>query len=381
MSAKVDLGFRPQSYWDLSFPALAILSAIAGHHRRGLARRLLAFGLAPADVHPGYLTEELVAEQLTPSRRASFKAMSEAFTLGEFLPPLPEGTVEIARQIVRSGGEANVVSIRACRDEDGYIAYTVVDEHDTGFLFTAPWKREPLWLGELVHLLESLLPSDPEVLAALQDPDPDAERLEFELESEFYPHLPLAYGKAAPTYSAYLAAFPVEPPLKKVPTIRCAWCNTTVANHRPAILAHNRACTVQQRDWVAAQWNPPSWTPPAAPSPQPPASNPSIVREPVVPPRTPRTPGPGLGGRKVAAAFKLAERRLGTDFQVYGRGHCRRVALLGPYARVTHPVCKSWRRFSPHGSRSKRYVFPLVIVNEAARILKVDPSVLISSEY
>ncbi|HYD15857.1 MAG TPA: hypothetical protein VEA77_05605, partial [Hyphomicrobium sp.] len=166
LQPQTDLDFRPASYWDLSDPVTVVLSAIAGQHRRSLARSVLT-GLAAGELpDPGYLPEELFAERLDDHRRASFTAIRAALTFGEYLPALAEGSVEIARLAFTLKDEGNVLSIRAFRDVGRFIRYCVVDEHETQFTLNAPRSKRPLTLEELASLVESIRPTSSAIAAA-----------------------------------------------------------------------------------------------------------------------------------------------------------------------------------------------------------------------
>lgn len=89
----------------------------------------------------------------------------------------------------------------------------------------------------------------------------------------------------------------------------------------------------------------------------------------------------GLRMDAVRAAFVEAERRLGIDWKVKGRGHCRRASLHLSYARAVHGVAKSGDSLVPPRRMSSLVVYPVPIIEEAARILGVSPRVLTGTEY
>jgi len=83
-------------------------------------------------------------------------------------------------------------------------------------------------------------------------------------------------------------------------------------------------------------------------------------------------PGHGVG-------FAQAQRALGTDWQLYGRGHCERVTLKAHYSRHARlGAPESVAHFSPSGCLGWRYIYPAALVRRAASILKIDAKVLIS---
>jgi hypothetical protein len=105
------------------------------------------------------------------------------------------------------------------------------------------------------------------------------------------------------------------------------------------------------------------------------------------PPPAPRDRPPrgysihGLKLEHVRAAFLEAERRLGTGWRVKWRGHCRRATLRPSYTRAVRLVVRSGAIVTPAGCGSPRRLYPLPIIEEAARILRVTPWILIGKEY
>ena len=98
--------------------------------------------------------------------------------------------------------------------------------------------------------------------------------------------------------------------------------------------------------------------------------------------KLPRTPGHskhGLSFVAVAAAFAEAERALGKNWKLKGRGHCRRVSLAGCYSRRVRAAISSWEWvsccLSPVG------LVPLALVERAAQILNVAVEILVGQEY
>lgn len=89
----------------------------------------------------------------------------------------------------------------------------------------------------------------------------------------------------------------------------------------------------------------------------------------------------GLRMADVAAAFVQAERELGTDWRLSGRGHCERVVLDARYSRVVSPAIRSWVYISPQGAASRRILFPLKLVKRAAEILGTNLDVIMGREY
>ncbi|MBE0591577.1 MAG: tetratricopeptide repeat protein [Gemmatimonadales bacterium] len=89
----------------------------------------------------------------------------------------------------------------------------------------------------------------------------------------------------------------------------------------------------------------------------------------------------GLRFADVIAAFRQAERELGANWVLSGRGHCRRVTLDARYSRVLSPAIRSCAVVSPHSASSSRILFPRALVERAAEILHVDPQLIIGKEY
>jgi hypothetical protein len=89
----------------------------------------------------------------------------------------------------------------------------------------------------------------------------------------------------------------------------------------------------------------------------------------------------GLRLADVRAAFVEAERRLGTEWRLKGRGRCRRVTLGPSYARAILPTSRSRRLVSVRTAWGSVNMYPLPIVEEAARILGVTPWIFVGNEY
>ena len=83
----------------------------------------------------------------------------------------------------------------------------------------------------------------------------------------------------------------------------------------------------------------------------------------------------------VVAAFVQAERELGTEWKLAGRGHCERVVLDARYSRAVSPAIKSWVRISPSGACGSRILFPRMLVERAAEILGVSARVIVQRTY
>jgi hypothetical protein len=99
--------------------------------------------------------------------------------------------------------------------------------------------------------------------------------------------------------------------------------------------------------------------------------------QPLRPRRTPGFSRDGLAFDHVVRAFQRAEKLLGTEWRLKGRGHCPRVVLHGIYSRVVRHETRSWQRFTPGHDSAPRFVFPKAVVVRAARILHVPLGVLV----
>ena len=102
------------------------------------------------------------------------------------------------------------------------------------------------------------------------------------------------------------------------------------------------------------------------------------------PRKLPRTPGysnHGLSYVAVAEAFAEAERDLGCDWKLKGRGHCRRVTVDRRYSRYVRAAIRSWQSFTPSGAMSSRNLVPFALAERAAQILNVAVEILVGKEY
>jgi hypothetical protein len=126
---------------------------------------------------------------------------------------------------------------------------------------------------------------------------------------------------------------------------------------------------------------------PSGGTPPPPPPPPSLPADEEPPPRclrwrTNRPKGVSPDRIKydaVRRVFAQAERYLGSNWRLSGRGHCERVTLKAHYsrhARLGAPHSVAY--FSPSGCLGRVHVFPAELVRRAAWILKVDAKVLVS---
>lgn len=152
-SAKIDLDFRPHSYWDHADPASAILQNIKGQVRRDMARSVLE-GTAPESI--GALKPEIFEDEIDEGTRTFLGSCHPAMMGGEYLPGYGAGEVEIAR-IALESTTGDVISFRARRNRPGaLLRYSVVDEYETEYTTTRRTSRRPLSLRQLIELIDGV---------------------------------------------------------------------------------------------------------------------------------------------------------------------------------------------------------------------------------
>jgi hypothetical protein len=115
----IDLDYRPGDYFWATGLKIPLLSGIAGEARRQLVRELIE---ASRPVPDG-----LDAAVLDEETRQMWGRMHPSNMGGEYLPPLRNGEVEIAR-ISLASVTADQISVRA-RRLGKRIVYRVVDEY------------------------------------------------------------------------------------------------------------------------------------------------------------------------------------------------------------------------------------------------------------
>ncbi|MDF1800626.1 MAG: hypothetical protein P1V81_15725 [Planctomycetota bacterium] len=144
--ASIDLDQRPAAYFGTSEELLA---NIFGDERREAVRAQLAAGRGTDVPEPNF------ASELDEDLRQFAGQLNPTWMGGEYLPPLLEGEVEIARVRLDST-TADVISVRARPDVAG-IRYRVVDEYmeDHDFRLARETSDGPLSLAELVALIDS----------------------------------------------------------------------------------------------------------------------------------------------------------------------------------------------------------------------------------
>ncbi|MFO1303177.1 MAG: hypothetical protein U1F54_05560 [Burkholderiales bacterium] len=203
----IDPNFRPTSYFFARDHGLALPSDIQGMARRELARQLAAEGRD--------LPEELAGATLTDDDRRAWGRMHPSMMGGEYLPPMHEDEVEIAR-ISLASVTADQISVRARRVDDG-IAFRIVDEYDEPgecrYEALPEHVRETLTLSELVEMLDNACDRGGAVLSHvvwnIEDGlcGVDEMRRFVSVESDFYPDLGRYY---AARLDSYFASLPKE---------------------------------------------------------------------------------------------------------------------------------------------------------------------------
>ena len=142
----IDLYYRPDTYWPDSLTREQLLARIPGQARRRLVRSALERS------GPGAIDPALASGELDPATRRSLGRIHPSLMGGEYLPPLGETGVEIARISLQST-TSDQVSIRAS-DAGDCIRYTVCDEYGTQFELKLTRSDLPLTLLELVALVD-----------------------------------------------------------------------------------------------------------------------------------------------------------------------------------------------------------------------------------
>jgi hypothetical protein len=84
----------------------------------------------------------------------------------------------------------------------------------------------------------------------------------------------------------------------------------------------------------------------------------------------------------VERAFGEAERLLGTNWRLKGRGHCRRASLDPRYSNhALRGAARSWGLIRPHHALGWKRLLPLAIIEKAAEVLGVPARLLMSREF
>lgn len=192
----IDLSFRPATYWPQSPNREQLLSRIKGKARRDLTRMFLeASGLSHMDAFIG-------REALPEDDRRAWGMIHPALMGGEYLPPQPHGSAEIARISLESV-TSDQIALYAVRTPEG-IRYSFADEYDHRIDQPFQVRRWLLNLTELIDLIDgSTIEGDIGVggmvfshLDANYDSEDDGLRTFVRVESAFYPDLRRYYEAA-----------------------------------------------------------------------------------------------------------------------------------------------------------------------------------------
>ena len=152
-SNRIDLDFRPQSYWDHADPASAILQNIKGQVRRTMVRDFIE-GTAPAEL--GAIEPELLESEVDGDTRAFLGRIHPSWMGGEYLPGYGTGEVEIARIALKSS-TGDVIRFRAHRNRPGaLLRYSVVDEYETEYTATRLTSGRPLSPRQLIKFIDEV---------------------------------------------------------------------------------------------------------------------------------------------------------------------------------------------------------------------------------
>lgn len=147
MSDKLNLDFRPDSYWSTESLLDSLQGSISGTMRRKIINDLLQQG----EVYP--VIQQLLNEQLPADMKSAWESFHPTFMGGEYLPERKPGEVEIARLDFQST-TADVFSFRA-RPTQTRIYYRLVDEYNTDYTCQPLWSKRPLTLGQLIRSIDS----------------------------------------------------------------------------------------------------------------------------------------------------------------------------------------------------------------------------------
>ena len=153
---KIDLDFRPVSYWEDTSPLAAVLQRIKGTRRRAMVRDFVE-GRAPALL--GDIDAALLEESLDAETRDRLVRFDRHWSAGEYLPDQRPGGVELVRFELRSS-MGDVISLSASRKEiGGPITYYAVDEYpeDHDYVVTPETSPSTLTMRELVAMIDGIV--------------------------------------------------------------------------------------------------------------------------------------------------------------------------------------------------------------------------------
>jgi hypothetical protein len=148
MTKQFHLNYRPTSFWASEDAPRHRIHRIKGQDRREAARRALQDG------EPDQLADSEYDESLSDAVRDFRGSIHPSLMGGEYLPDFMDEEIEIARVSLASV-LGDVISIRA-RREGGRVQYRIVDEYETVFRCEPSTSADPLTMGELLGLIDSV---------------------------------------------------------------------------------------------------------------------------------------------------------------------------------------------------------------------------------
>jgi hypothetical protein len=197
-----DMHFRPSAYFGPLDAETFLASTIKGEvRRRAILERMERGELEGLD--PVLAESDLDEEMRTALGRVHPRMMG-----GEYLPPLQDEEVEIARISLEST-TFDQISVRARRDGKR-IRYRICDEYETGFEVRPESSAQPLTMGELIGLIDGAdehgLVLGPIAGNLDGGSDVDSMRGFVTVSSAFYPQLGAWYEREIGSYLAKLGA-------------------------------------------------------------------------------------------------------------------------------------------------------------------------------
>jgi hypothetical protein len=145
--SKIDLDYRPQTYWPDSLTPGQLISQIQGKVRQDMAMAIYdEQGFTGLDAF-------IAREELSEAERNAWGAMDPSCLGGEYLPSREPGEVEIARVSLASV-TSDQISIRAYR-KNAKIRYRIVGEYEE-LIYTLAFEEsdQPLTIRELMKLID-----------------------------------------------------------------------------------------------------------------------------------------------------------------------------------------------------------------------------------
>jgi hypothetical protein len=205
---KIDMNFRPDSYWDED----ALLANVKGEFRR---RQILQ---AVNDGEVDEIPPPILADSLPEHLRDFTGSIHPMLMGGEYLPDYENSEVEIAR-VALDSTTCDVISVRA-RPEGKRIRYRVVDEYSSDYVLEFDQSNNPLTLRKLIQLMDTaesvefesqgLVDHHWDYLAGEGSYDLDYCVAFASVSSEFYPQLAEYYDQKADEWIAERRAWETE---------------------------------------------------------------------------------------------------------------------------------------------------------------------------